>query len=65
MKRIKVLIVTTLFLILDIIVSLFMFNLWFKLFGSGVITTILILITLFGLMKAGWKTIDFLITNWK
>ncbi|MFH1361593.1 MAG: hypothetical protein ABIH69_02945 [bacterium] len=63
-RKLIILMLTILFLIIDFGIGMFMFNLWFKLFGAGIITTILIVITILGLIKGVWKTIDFLTINW-
>lgn len=64
-KAKKLLFVDIVFSILDFIIAFSMFKLWFWLFSNKIILTTLIIITLLGLIRQIWKTIDNLRIHWQ
>jgi len=64
-KETKLLFVDVIFLILDFFIAFLMFKLWHWLFVNKTILTILIIITLFGLIKQTWKAMEDIESHWK
>lgn len=64
-KAKKLLFVDIIFSILDFVIVFFLFRLWFWLFSNKIILTILIIITLLGLLRQVWKTIGNLGEHWQ
>lgn len=54
----KLLVLDITFVGIDFIITYVMFRLWFWLFDNKIILIILIVITLFGLIKQLWKAVD-------
>jgi hypothetical protein len=55
MKKIKIIIISLIFYIIGILITWWMFNLWFWLFDSKFWQTTFVIITLFGSMKYFWQ----------
>ena len=64
-KAKKLLWVDIIFLILDFVITYFLIKLWYWLFDNKIIITILIILTLLGLMSQIWRAIGNLQENWE
>ena len=65
MSKSKLIITSFIFYLIGILITFGMIKVWFWLFNSHVILTILIFITLFGSVKYFWKHTQWTIKNWK
>ena len=64
-KKQKLLLVDVAFLILDFVITFLMFKVWFWLVTNRTLLTILLVITLLGLMKQVWKHVGELSDHWQ